>query len=103
MLDVKTILLITLSVLTTAEVVAERAWPNKVFDCQVVTASGSTGLVGLQTFSLKDAEEGVVGLTATTLLGNRENAVRVVQCVEQGSGKVFRDQNFQAWVNALPR
>ena len=103
MLDVKTILLIALSVLTTAEVVAERAWPNTVFDCQVVTDSGSTGLVGLQTFSLKDAEEGVVGLTATTLLGNRENAVRVVQCVEQGRGASFRDQNFQAWVNALPR
>ena len=103
MLDVKTILLITLSVLTTAEVVAERAWPNKVFDCQVVTDSGSTGLVGLQTLSLKDAEEGVVGLTATTLLGNRENAVRVVQCVEQGRGASFRDQNFQAWVNGLPR
>ena len=103
MLDVKTILLIALSVLTTAEVVAERAWPNTVFDCQVVTDSGSTGLVGLQTFSLKDAEEGVVGLTATTLLGNRENAVRVVQCVEQGRGASFRDQNFQAWVNGLPR
>ena len=103
MLDVKTILLIALSVLTTAEVVAERAWPNTVFDCQVVTDSGSTGLVGLQTFSLKDAEEGVVGLTATTLLGNRENAVRVVQCVEQGSGKVFKDQNFQAWVDGQPR
>ena len=103
MLDVKTILLVILSVLTTAEVLADRAWPNKVFDCQVVTDSGSTGLVGLQTFSLKDAEEGVVGLTATTLLGNRERAVRVVQCVEQGRGKSFSDQNFQAWVDGQPR
>ena len=103
MLDAKTILLITLSLLTTAEVVAERAWPNKVFDCQVVTASGATGSVGLQTFSLKDAEEGVVGLTATTLLGNRESVARVVQCVEQGRGASFRDQNFQAWVDGLPR
>lgn len=103
MLDVKTILLIALSVLTTAEVVAERAWPNTVFDCQVVTDSGSTGLVGLQTLSLKDAEEGVVGLTATTLLGNAESTVRVVQCVEQGRGASFRDQNFQAWVDGQPR
>ena len=103
MLNIKTILLVTLSMLATTEVLAERAWPNKVFDCQVVTDSGSTGLVGLQTFSLKDAEEGVVGLTATTLLGNRENAVRVVQCVEQGRGALFRDQNFQSWVDGLPR
>tara|TARA_B110000977_G_scaffold45467_1_gene61802 strand:- start:226 stop:537 length:312 start_codon:yes stop_codon:yes gene_type:complete len=103
MLNIKMILLVILSVLTTAEVLAERAWPNKVFDCQVVTDSGSTGLVGLQTFSLKDAEEGVVGLTATTLLGNAESTVRVVQCVEQSSGKVFKDQNFQAWVDGQPR
>ncbi len=104
MLDVKTILLIALSVLTTAEVVAERAWPNTVFDCQVVTDSGSTGLVGLQTFSLKDAEEGVVGLTATTLLGNSRECRSC--CAVRGAGsaeKSFRDQNFQAWVNALPR
>jgi hypothetical protein len=101
MLDIKRILLVTLSMLATAEVLAERAWPNKVFDCQVLTGSGATGLVSLQTFSLTDAEEGAVGSAATTLLGKRESAVRVVQCVEQGRGKSFSDQNFQAWVDEL--
>ncbi|MDG2046502.1 MAG: hypothetical protein P8J79_04730 [Halioglobus sp.] len=103
MLDIKMILLVTLSVLTALEVLAERPWPEKVFECQIVTASGASGLVGLQTFSLNEAEDGVVGLTATTLLGNKESAVRVVQCVEQGRGQSFKDQNFQAWVDGLPR
>ena len=103
MSHIKTLLLITLSMLATADVLAQRPWPEKVFDCQVITSSGSTGLVGLQTFSLEDAQEGVLGLNATTLLGNRESAVRVVQCLEQGRGKSFSDQNFQAWVDQLPR
>lgn len=101
MSHIKTLLLITLSMLATADVLAQRPWPEKVFDCQVITSSGSTGLVGLQTFSLEDAQEGVLGLNATTLLGNRESAVRVVQCLEQGRGKSFSDQNFQAWVDEL--
>ena len=101
MSHIKTLLLITLSMLATADVLAQRPWPEKVFDCQVITSSGSTGLVGLQTFSLEDAQEGVLGRNATTLLGNRESAVRVVQCLEQGRGKSFSDQNFQAWVDEL--
>ena len=103
MLDIKTLLLATLSMFAAADALAQRPWPNKVFDCQVVTSTGSTGLVGLQTFSLEDAEEGVLGLPATTLLGRREDTVRVLQCVEQGNGESFSDQNFQAWVDQLPR
>lgn len=98
---IKTLLLVTLSMLATSDALAQRAWPEKVFDCQVIASSGSTGLVGLQTISLEDAEEGVLGLSATTLLGKRESAVRVVQCVEQGRGQSFSDQNFQAWVDEL--
>jgi hypothetical protein len=84
-------------------VLAERKWPEKAFDCQVVTDSGAAGLVGLQTFSLKAAEVGAVGLPARTLLGSRENTVRVVQCVEQGGMKSVSDQNFQSWLDGLPR
>ena len=94
MSHIKTLLLVTLSMLATADVLAQRAWPEKVFDCQVITSSGSTGLVGLQTFSLEDAEEGVLGLNATTLLGNRESAVRVVQCCGAGSRAIVQRPEF---------
>lgn len=98
MLNIKSILLVTLSMVATAEVLAEREWPEKVFDCQVETSSGAQGLVSIQSLSLDDAEKGVEGLTAITLLGNEESAVRSMQCIEQRSGKSFTDSNFDAWV-----
>lgn len=103
MFDIKAILLATVAMVAAAEALAEREWPDRVFDCQVLTSTGSTGLVGLQSFSQEDAEEGVLGLPAITLLGARESTVRAVQCVEQGSGKSFADKNFQAWFDQLAR
>lgn len=101
MLNTKSMLLGVLSVVVSVEAFAEREWPDKVFDCQVVTSSGAQGLVSLQSYSLKDATEGAVGLPATTLLGSNGAATRVVQCLEKGKGRAFTDSNFQAWVDGL--
>ena len=96
MLDTKSMLLFSLfvSVLVSVGALADRKWPERVFDCQVVTDSGGQGLVSLQSFSLEDAVKGVVGLQATTLLGNRSAAARVVQCIEQRSGNRFAGRPF---------
>ncbi|MCB1855035.1 MAG: hypothetical protein H6988_01570 [Pseudomonadales bacterium] len=88
-------------VATQALAEGERQWPDKVFDCQVVTVDGAQGLVSLQSLSAADAGKGAVGLPAVTLLGNKGYAARVIQCVEKGSGKGFRDSSFQAWVEKL--
>jgi hypothetical protein len=69
----------------------------------VVTINGAQGLVSIQTFSLEDARERAVGLPANTLLGNQDKAARILQCIEQGSGKKFADSSFQAWFEQLAR
>ncbi len=101
MLNVKSLLLVCLSLLVSAAALAERQWPDQVFDCQVATVSGAQGLVSIQSLSPEDAREGVVGKTAITLLGNQDSAARVIQCVEQGKGNQFTDSSFQAWFEQL--
>lgn len=101
MLATKLRLLLVLSFVFSMEAFAERQWPEKAFDCQVVTNSGSQGLVSLQTFSLKDAQAGAVGLPATTELDNHDVAIRVLQCIEHGKGSSFADAAFQAWFENL--
>ena len=102
MLNVKTILVVAVSLQFSLAALAERLpWPDKVFDCQVITVDNAQGLVNMQTFSLEDARKGVVGLPAVTLAGNRGTAARVVQCIEQGSGQKFTDSSFQAWFEQL--
>tara|TARA_R110001599_G_scaffold353823_1_gene599180 strand:- start:63604 stop:63915 length:312 start_codon:yes stop_codon:yes gene_type:complete len=101
MLNFKSVLLFAFCVGVSTGALAERPWPNLVFDCQVITTSGAQGLVGIQSFSLKEAETGALGLSAITLLGSHEPADRVVQCVEKGSGNSFSDSSFQAWVEDM--
>ena len=101
MLNIKSILLVTVSLLVSAGAHAEREWPDRVFDCQVVTIDGAQGLVSLQSLSPEDARKGAVGKTAVTLLGNQGSAVRVIQCVEKGQGKKFTDSSFQGWFEKL--
>ncbi len=103
MLNIKPMLLLTLSLVISAQAFAERQWPEAVFACQVVTSSGAQGLVSLQTFSLQDAEVGVIGLPAITLAGSKSVAARVVQCIDARGGESFTDSNFQAWYNKLDK
>ena len=103
MFNFKSVLVLVLSSGVCMGALADRAWPNRAFDCQVVTTSGSQGLVGIQSFSVDDASTGAVGLTAITLLGVREPADRVVQCVERRSGQTFSDSNFQAWLDDMDK
>jgi hypothetical protein len=101
MLNIKLVLLVTVSLLVSSVAQAEREWPDKVFDCQVATVNGAQGLVSLQSLSAEDARKGVVGKTAVTLLGNQGTAARVIQCVERGKGNKFTDSSFQAWFEKL--
>lgn len=101
MLHVKSVLLACLFLLGSVASLAELAWPDRVFNCQVVTVTGAQGLVSLQSLSLEDARQGAVGKTALTLLGNKDTAARVIQCVEKGKGNRFTDSSFQAWFEAL--
>ena len=101
MLNIKSTLLLTLSMAFCAGAFAERQWPEAVFACQVVTNSGAQGLVSLQSLSLQDAESGAVGLPAITLAGSAGVAARVVQCIEEQRGQSFTDSSFQAWYRKL--
>lgn len=101
MFKIKSILLVTLSMLLSAEILAAKELPETVCHCQVVTISGSHGLVSIQTYSLEDASKDVVGKTAITLLGEKDAAAHVIQCIEQGAGQTFTDSSFQAWVEKL--
>jgi hypothetical protein len=101
MLSIKSVLLVCLSLLVSSVALAEREWPDRVFNCQVVTVNGAQGLVSLQSLSPEDAKQGAVGKTAITLLGNKGSAARVIQCVEKGKGKSFTDSSFQAWLEKL--
>ena len=103
MFNFKSILVLALTSGVCAGAFADRPWPNKVCDCQVVTTSGAQGLVGIQTFSLDDAKTEVIGLTAMTLLGAHEPADRVIQCVEERSGDTFSDSSFQAWLDDMDK
>ncbi len=103
MLNVKTVLLVCSSLLVSVAALAEREWPDRVFDCQVVTITGAQGLVSIQSLSADDAEKGVVGKPAVTLLGERDSAARVMQCIERGKEKAFTDTSFQAWFEQLDK
>ncbi|MEM1152675.1 MAG: hypothetical protein AAGI44_00945 [Pseudomonadota bacterium] len=91
----------TLWTVLSTSALAEREWPEKVYDCHVTTISGAYGLVSIQTFSLDAALQGVKGQTAKTMADLEGTAERAVQCVEQRSGKRFTDSSFQAWVETL--
>jgi len=101
MLNFKSVVPVCLSLLVSVAALAEREWPERVFDCQVVTVTGAQGLVSLQSLSPEDARQGAVGKTAVTLLGNQGSAARVIQCVEKGTGNKFTDSSFQAWFEKL--
>ncbi len=101
MLKIKSVLLVCSSLLVSVVALAEREWPDQVFDCQVVTITGAQGLVSIQSLSADDAESGVVGKPAVTLLGNRDSAARVIQCIERGKEQAFTDTSFQAWFEGL--
>ncbi len=73
------------------------------FDCQVVTASGTQGLVTYTTTSKKAAESGVLGLDADTVSGPREKAVSVVKCIQRSKGEKFWDSGFQSWADNIER
>ena len=101
MLNIKSVLLVCSFLLVSVAALAEREWPDRVFDCQVVTVTGAQGLVSIQSLSAEDAERGVVGKPAITLLGNRDSAARVMQCIEKGKEKAFTDTSFQTWFEKL--
>ena len=95
------VLLLPLLTLVPMKALGEREWPDRVFDCEVETASGAQGLVSLQSLSLEQAQKGAVGQKAITLLGNRDMASRVIQCIDTGTDSVFIDSSFQAWFENL--
>lgn len=97
MLNIKSTLVVIFFMLVGAEAIAERQWPEAVFECQVVTTSGAQGLVSMQSVSLAAAEAGVIGLPATTRAGTNDVAARVVQCIDAHGGQTFTDASFQAW------
>ena len=101
MLNIKSVLLVCSSLLFSVVALAEREWPDRVFDCQVVTITGAQGLVSIQSLSADDAQSGVVGWPAVTLLGERDSAARVIQCIERGKEQSFTDASFQAWFEGL--
>ncbi|MEM8560627.1 MAG: hypothetical protein AAGF57_00260 [Pseudomonadota bacterium] len=90
-----------LATVISAAAVADREWPEKVYDCHVATISGAYGLVSIQAYSQQAAREGVKGLTATTMAESTGTADRVIQCIEQRSGRRFSDSSFQAWFETL--
>lgn len=101
MLNIKSLVLVCFSLLVSVAALAERQWPDRVFDCQVVTITSAQGLVTLQSLSPEDARKGVVGKTAITLLDNQGTADRAIQCVERKKGETFTDASFQAWFEQL--
>jgi hypothetical protein len=103
MLNLKSILLLILSMAACTSAFAERQWPDTVFACQVVTDSGAQGLVSLQSLSLAEAEAGAVGLPVITLAGSKGTAARVLQCIEARGKNLFTDSSFQAWYAKLDK
>ncbi|MEM8660362.1 MAG: hypothetical protein AAGF35_05710 [Pseudomonadota bacterium] len=90
-----------LSTMFSVAAIADREWPEKVYDCHVATISGAYGLVSIQTFSKESARKGVKGLTAATMADSTGTADRAIQCIEQRSGRRFSDSSFQAWFETL--
>ena len=80
---------------------AEREWPDREFQCQVITESGARGMVSLQTFSKELAIKEVVGLSAWTDMDGSERAAEVVQCIEPAKREAFKDTAFGYWVSTL--
>ena len=80
---------------------AERPVPKRVFACQVSTASGTSGLVNLQSFSRESALENASGKIALTMAGKREPALSVVQCIEKFTLERFADSAFQRFVDSV--
>lgn len=103
MLNIKSMLLLILSMAMCTAAFAERQWPEAVFACQVVTNSGAQGLVSLQSLSRQEAESGAVGLPVITLAGSTGVAARVLQCIETSGGQTFTDSSFQGWYKKLDK
>ncbi|NQX90280.1 MAG: hypothetical protein HRT77_16650 [Halioglobus sp.] len=91
----------TLFMLNAYGSLAEQEWPEKEYSCQVVTSSGSQGIVGIQTTTLERAEAVVIGHDAITMLGQNEKAATVIQCVQKYVGERFKDSSFQAFAETL--
>tara|TARA_R110002049_G_scaffold232874_15_gene405456 strand:- start:234 stop:545 length:312 start_codon:yes stop_codon:yes gene_type:complete len=103
MLNIRSALLLTVSMGIGTAALAERQWPETTYACQVITHSEAQGLVSMQSLSLQDAESGAVGQSAITLAGNKGVAVRVKQCIEERSGATFTDSSFQGWYAKLDK
>ena len=56
MLNIRSALLLTVSMGIGTAALAERQWPETTYACQVITHSEAQGLVSMQSLSLQDAE-----------------------------------------------
>ena len=81
---------------------AQAELPSSEYACHVVTQGGAPGLVELQVDSRQRAMAGAGSLQARTVTGSREQAARVIECVQRPRGR-FSDGNFQAFYENAPR
>jgi hypothetical protein len=89
------------AVLTTASLASHAELPNGQFACQVLTESGQSGLVLVQTDAESDAMRAAKTATAWQLDGGEGKAISVVECITV-PGEDFKDSWFNSFYENFP-
>ena len=87
--------------LTTASLASHAALPDGQFACQVLTESGQSGLVLIQTDTEAEAMRAAQTATAWQLDGGEGKAISVVECISI-PGKKFKDSWFNSFYENFP-
>ncbi len=89
------------SLLATVSLASNAELPNGEFACQVLTQSGQSGLVLIQTDSEADAMRAARTATAWELDGGKGKAISVVECITLPDEK-FKDTGFNSFFENFP-
>ncbi|MFT5709762.1 MAG: hypothetical protein ACI8QT_000449 [Halioglobus sp.] len=87
--------------LATVSLASHAQLPEGQFACQVLTQSGQSGLVLVQTEAEADAVRAARGATAWQLDGGEGKAISVVECITIPAEK-FKDTSFDRFYQDFP-
>ncbi len=87
--------------LTTVSLASNAQLPNGEFACQVLTQSGQSGLVLIQTDAEADAMRAARTAAAWELDGGKGKAISVVECIAI-PGEKFKDTWFNSFYEDFP-
>jgi hypothetical protein len=89
------------SFLATLSLASSAQLPDGEFACQVMTESGQSGLVLVQTDAEADAVRAARAAIAWEMDGGEGKAISVVECITFPGGK-FKDSRFNSFYKDFP-